>query len=68
MQYETIIGLEIHAQMLTASKAFSPDSGEFGGADNEHTSPVSLGMPGALPVPNKKAIEFSIRTLLSKER
>ena len=44
--WEPVIGLEIHAQLLTESKMFSPDSTPFGGADNEHTHPISLGMPG----------------------
>ncbi len=60
--WEAVIGLEIHAQLLTESKMFSPDSTSFGGHDNEHTHPISLGMPGALPVINKKAVEFSART------
>ncbi len=59
--WEPVIGLEIHAQLLTDSKMFSSDSAAYGGADNEHTSPVTLGMPGALPVLNKKGLEFSIR-------
>lgn len=63
--WECVIGLEIHAQLLTKSKLFSTDAAEYGGADNEHTNPVSLGMPGALPVPNKRAIEYSIRTGLA---
>lgn len=63
--WEAVIGLEIHAQLLTESKMFSPDSTAFGSADNEHTDPVSLGMPGTLPVLNKRAVEFAIRTGLS---
>lgn len=63
--WEAVIGLEIHAQLLTESKIFSSDSAKFGGADNEHTSPVSLGMPGALPVINKKVVEYSARTGLA---
>jgi aspartyl-tRNA(Asn)/glutamyl-tRNA(Gln) amidotransferase subunit B len=59
--WEPVIGLEIHAQLLTESKMFSSDSAAFGGGDNEHVSIVSLGMPGALPVINKRAVEFSIR-------
>lgn len=58
--WEPVIGLEIHAQLLTKSKMFSGDSAEYGGQDNENISVVSLGMPGALPVVNKRAIEFSI--------
>jgi aspartyl-tRNA(Asn)/glutamyl-tRNA(Gln) amidotransferase subunit B len=57
--------LEIHAQLLTDSKVFSPDSAHFGGNDNEYTDPVSLGMPGALPVLNKRAVEYSVKTGLA---
>lgn len=60
--WEAVIGLEIHAQLLVDSKMFSPDSAAFGGSDNEHTHPISLGMPGTLPVINKKAVEYSIKT------
>lgn len=63
--WETVIGLEIHAQLRTESKMFSPDSAAYGGADNEHTHPVSLGMPGALPSINKKAVEYSMLTGLA---
>jgi aspartyl-tRNA(Asn)/glutamyl-tRNA(Gln) amidotransferase subunit B len=59
--WEPIIGLEVHAQLMTKSKMFSSDSASFGGNDNEHTNPVSLGMPGALPTINEKALEFSIK-------
>jgi aspartyl-tRNA(Asn)/glutamyl-tRNA(Gln) amidotransferase subunit B len=59
--WEPVIGLEIHAQLLVDSKMFSTDSASFGGGDNEYVSPVSLGMPGALPVINKRAVEFSIK-------
>jgi aspartyl-tRNA(Asn)/glutamyl-tRNA(Gln) amidotransferase subunit B len=63
--WECVIGLEIHAQLLTDSKMFSPDSTQFGGADNEHTHPISLGMPGALPTINKRAVEYSVKTGLA---
>ncbi len=63
--WEAVIGLEIHAQLLTASKIFSSDSAHFGGADNEHTHPVSLGMPGTLPVLNELAVEYSAKTGLA---
>lgn len=56
-----VIGLEIHAQLMTESKMFCNDSTEFGKGDNENTSPVSLGLPGSLPVVNKKAIEYAIK-------
>lgn len=63
--YEPVIGLEIHAQLKTESKMFCADSTIFDAADNENTSPVSIGMPGTLPVVNRKAIEFSIKTGLA---
>ena len=63
--WEPVIGLEIHAQLQTVSKMFSSDSASFGGADNENISPVSLGMPGALPVINKKAVEYSVKVGLA---
>jgi aspartyl-tRNA(Asn)/glutamyl-tRNA(Gln) amidotransferase subunit B len=59
--WEPVIGLEVHAQLATKSKMFSSDSNQFAGGDNEHVSPVSLGLPGALPVVNKKAVDLSIR-------
>lgn len=63
--WDVVIGLEIHAQLQTASKMFSSDSTAFAAGDNENVSPVSLGLPGALPVVNKKAVEFSMRTGLA---
>ncbi len=59
--YETVVGLEVHCQLLTASKAFSPDSAEFGATPNQHVDPVSLGLPGTLPVLNAKVIEYAVR-------
>ncbi len=59
--YEPVIGLEVHCQLLTDSKAFSPDSAKFGAAPNRHVDPVSLGLPGSLPVLNAKVIEFAVR-------
>lgn len=63
--WEVVIGLEIHAQLKTNSKMFSEDSTEFGGGDNKNTSPVSFGLPGALPVTNEKAVEMSVKTGLA---
>ena len=61
MDFETVIGLEIHAQLKTASKIFCGCSTSFGSPPNTHTCPVCLGMPGSLPVLNKKVVEFSIK-------
>jgi aspartyl-tRNA(Asn)/glutamyl-tRNA(Gln) amidotransferase subunit B len=63
--YEAVIGIEVHVQLKTKTKIFSADSTEFDSSDNENTSPVSVGMPGTLPVLNKKVIEYSIRTGLA---
>jgi aspartyl-tRNA(Asn)/glutamyl-tRNA(Gln) amidotransferase subunit B len=65
--YEAVIGIEIHVQLNTNSKMFCADSTQFNAADNENTSPVSVGMPGTLPVVNRKAIEFAIKTGLALE-
>jgi aspartyl-tRNA(Asn)/glutamyl-tRNA(Gln) amidotransferase subunit B len=60
-KYEIVIGLEVHAQLLTHSKAFSSDEVEYGAAPNVHVSPVTLGLPGALPVMNEKVIELAVK-------
>ena len=59
--YETVIGLEVHAQLLTKSKLFSGDSASFGGDPNTHISPITLAHPGTLPKLNKKAVEYAIK-------
>lgn len=64
-KYTTVIGLEVHAELKTNSKAFCSCSTEFGGEPNTHVCPVCLGMPGALPVLNKQVVEFAIRAGLS---
>jgi aspartyl-tRNA(Asn)/glutamyl-tRNA(Gln) amidotransferase subunit B len=64
-EYEIVIGLEVHAQLLTKSKLFCGDSIEFGSAPNTHVSPVTLAHPGTLPKMNKKAIELAIRAGLA---
>ncbi|MBX3019308.1 MAG: Asp-tRNA(Asn)/Glu-tRNA(Gln) amidotransferase subunit GatB [Bdellovibrionaceae bacterium] len=63
--FEPVIGLEIHAQLKTKSKIFSTDPTTFEAGDNENTSPVSVGMPGTLPVTNAAAIECSIKAGLA---
>ena len=65
MNYEMVIGLEVHAQLKTQSKIFCSCSTEFGKPANENTCPVCLGMPGVLPVFNKKALQLAMRACLS---
>jgi aspartyl-tRNA(Asn)/glutamyl-tRNA(Gln) amidotransferase subunit B len=60
-KYEVVVGLEVHAQLLTKSKAYSSDANEFGASPNSLLSPVTLGMPGALPTLNKKSIELAVK-------
>ena len=60
-KYEAVIGLEVHAQLLTNSKAYSSDFNEFGASPNSNISAITLGHPGTLPVVNKKTIEYAIK-------
>lgn len=60
-KYEAVIGLEVHAQLLTKSKLFSADDASFGGDPNTHISPITLAHPGTLPKLNKEAIELAVR-------
>jgi aspartyl-tRNA(Asn)/glutamyl-tRNA(Gln) amidotransferase subunit B len=60
-KYEAVIGLEVHAQLVTKSKAYSSDSTEYGVLPNTNVSPITLGHPGTLPKANKKVIEYAVR-------
>jgi aspartyl-tRNA(Asn)/glutamyl-tRNA(Gln) amidotransferase subunit B len=64
-RYEAVIGLEVHAQLETLTKAFCGCSTRFGDAPNSNTCPVCLGLPGALPVLNKHALELALRASLA---
>jgi aspartyl-tRNA(Asn)/glutamyl-tRNA(Gln) amidotransferase subunit B len=64
-EYETIIGLEVHVQLKTKSKLFCGCSTEFGALPNTHACPVCTGMPGVLPVVNRRAVEYGIKSALA---
>ncbi len=65
MKYEAVIGLEVHAQLLTESKLFCACSTRFGSEPNTQVCPVCLGMPGVLPVLNSKAVAYAVKTALA---
>jgi len=67
MQFEPVIGLEVHAQLKTKTKIFRGCSTEFGKSPNANTCPVCTGMPGMLPVLNKKAVSFAIKAALATD-
>jgi aspartyl-tRNA(Asn)/glutamyl-tRNA(Gln) amidotransferase subunit B len=64
-QFETVIGLEVHAELSTNSKIFCGCPTEFGAPPNTHTCPICLGHPGVLPVVNKRAVEFAMKAALA---
>ncbi|MFZ5890356.1 MAG: Asp-tRNA(Asn)/Glu-tRNA(Gln) amidotransferase subunit GatB [Myxococcota bacterium] len=65
MEYEPVIGLEVHAQLLTQSKLFCSCSTHFGGSPNSNVCPVCLGLPGSLPVLNARAVEMAVSAALA---
>jgi aspartyl-tRNA(Asn)/glutamyl-tRNA(Gln) amidotransferase subunit B len=65
MDFETVIGLEVHVELATATKIFCSCENKFGGEPNTHCCPVCTGMPGVLPVLNKKAVEFAAKAGLA---
>lgn len=65
MEFEPVIGLEVHAQLKTETKIFCACSTAFGAPPNTHTCPVCLGMPGVLPVLNKKVVDYTLRMALA---
>ena len=67
MQFETVIGLEIHAQLKTKTKIFCGCTTHFGNPPNTNTCPVCLGLPGVLPVLNKKVVEYAIKMGLATD-
>ena len=65
MNYEVVIGLEVHVELSTKSKIYCSCTTEFGGEPNTHACPICIGMPGVLPVLNKKVVEYAVRTGLA---
>ena len=64
MAWETVIGLEVHAQLATRTKIFSGAAVEFGAEPNTNVTPLCLGLPGTLPVLNRQVVELSMRVSL----
>ncbi|MDC3414181.1 Asp-tRNA(Asn)/Glu-tRNA(Gln) amidotransferase subunit GatB [Aquibacillus sp. 3ASR75-11] len=65
MNFETIIGLEVHVELKTASKIFSPSPNAFGAEPNENVNPIDLGYPGVLPVLNEEAVNFAMKASIA---
>lgn len=65
MEFETVIGLEVHVELKTESKIFSSSPNHFGAAPNSNTSVIDLGYPGVLPVVNKKAVDYSLKAAMA---
>ena len=64
MHFETVIGLEVHVELKTDSKMFSPSPAHFGAEPNSNTNVIDLAYPGVLPVVNKRAVDWAMRCLL----
>ncbi|MER3496308.1 MAG: Asp-tRNA(Asn)/Glu-tRNA(Gln) amidotransferase subunit GatB, partial [Armatimonadota bacterium] len=64
-EYVASIGMEVHAELSTVTKMFSRAPAAFGGEPNTRTDPLTLGLPGSLPVPNRAAVEMVLRTALA---
>jgi len=65
MDYEVVIGLEVHSELSTKSKIYCPCTTEFGGDENTHCCPICTGMPGVLPVLNRKVVEYAVKAGLA---
>src|SRR5690625_1888472 len=65
MNFETVIGLEVHVELKTNSKMFSPSPSGFGAEPNSNTNAIDWGYPGVLPTPNEKGIELAIKAALA---
>ena len=65
MEFEPVIGLEVHAQLLTRSKLFCGCSTQFGAPPNSNTCPVCLALPGALPVLNREAVTMAVKAAMA---
>ena len=65
MNFETVIGLEVHVELKTNSKIFSPAPAHFGAEPNTNTTVIDLGYPGVLPVLNKNVVDFAMRAALA---
>src|SRR5690606_12296690 len=65
MNFETVIGLEVHVELKTKSKVFSPSPNAFGDDPNTNVNPIDLGYPGVLPLINNEAVEFAMRAAMA---